>query len=167
MAVNSSHGWINLGVQTIGPQDFLYNRKFPPDDLFGGNCFKNRMIRGPAVRGRAGGCTGTATAYNSGFTRRSLRSLGLSATRSSVTAVAEDQRRNRLCPSRRFVNPRAVIRNGGAGRGAAFLAAPKAKVLCLPLEGGSKRPFTLLEDFLVVLRVVLGFMCIGFRCEPF
>ena len=37
------------------------------------------MIRGPAVRGRAGVCTGTATAYNSGFTRRSSRwsSLGL------------------------------------------------------------------------------------------
>ncbi len=69
------------------------------------------MIRGPAVRGRAAGKMWATASYNSGFTRRSSLSLVAwpSATRSSVTAVAEKQRRNRLCPSRRFVNPRAVI----------------------------------------------------------
>ncbi len=40
------------------------------------------------------------------------RRLGLRPTCSSVTAVAENQRRNRLCPSRRLENPGAVRRNG-------------------------------------------------------
>ena len=73
-------------------------------------------IRGPAVRGRAEGSTGTATAANSGFTQRSslCSSLGLRqpARRSLRLLKAEAQA---SCPSRRFVNPRAVIRNGRFG----------------------------------------------------
>ena len=84
---------------------------FPPDDSCGGNFFSsNQTIRGPAVRGRAGGCTGTATSYNSGFTRRTLRVLGLrQPARRSLRLLKEEAQAS--CPSRRFVNPRAVIRH--------------------------------------------------------
>ena len=146
-----------------------------------------------AVRGKWDICA--ATAYNSGFTQHSSLSLvvwGLVHPQWCYAgcreAEAQPSRHHCVCP---FAQPsawsRRLLKNKGAAvapslrvrkpagrytqwrrrRGAAFLAAPKAKVLCPPLEEGSKRPFTLLEDFLVVLHVVLGFMCIGFRVEPF
>ena len=53
-----------------------------------------------------------------------------SATRSVVTAVAEKQSRNRLCPPRRFVNPRAVIRNAAFCH-VLFVKGAKAKSISM------------------------------------
>ena len=39
-------------LENVSSKQF-HNHKFPPDDIFGGNCFKKRAIHGPAVRGRA------------------------------------------------------------------------------------------------------------------
>ena len=68
-------------------------------------------VAGPQVRMRP------TKAPNSGFTLRSSLSLVAwpSATRSVVTAVAEKQRRNRLCPPRRFVNPPPLGGHAGFG----------------------------------------------------
>ena len=68
-------GYITPFTDNISQNGFM-TKTSRQDDLLGGNYFRKRVIHGPAVRGRAGGCTETATAYNSGFTRRSLRSLG-------------------------------------------------------------------------------------------
>ena len=106
----------------VYPSKCFHNGRFPSDDQFGGNCFKKRGIRGPAVRGRAGGCTETATSYNTGFAasvaKRSLRQT-----------LARSQRLLRktqpLRPHSGFANPGAVMRNRSLGSGGASCAAEK------------------------------------------
>ena len=63
-------GYIAPFTDNISQNGFM-TKTSRQDDLLGGNYFRKRVIHGPAVRGRAGCCTETATAYNSGFTRRS------------------------------------------------------------------------------------------------
>jgi len=41
-----------------GPNKSVESKEFPPDDLLGGNFFKEQAMRGPAVRGRAAGWNG-------------------------------------------------------------------------------------------------------------
>ena len=55
-----------------------------------------------------------------------------------VTAVAEEQRRNRLCPPRRFANLRAVRRNCGPHYGGTSCAAGKTLLTSLIDEGTFK-----------------------------
>jgi len=69
---------------------------------------------GPAVRGRAAGKMRPTKAPNSRFAA-SVAIRSLRPTCSSFTAVAERQKRNRLCPPRRFANLRDVMCNANLG----------------------------------------------------
>ena len=98
------------------------------------------------------------------------RRLGLRPSCSSVSAVAERQKSKRLCPSRRFVNPRAVIRNGGAGGGRPSWPPQRQGCCAHPSLGRAK----FLKHHSMTLgrpafwqRTAWEVMCIGFRSEAF